>query len=128
MFDIVHENDRWMVRDKDLIAMAKLGIEGVEHILKLDDGTRMGWYIELRNRGFSPEEAGIRVRRDFPTYYAVPEGRSFEKMQSDDDARLPFAMKKRLSPLTLLKVKNNLTGAHSSFNACVRDLLRKGKI
>lgn len=126
LFAIVHEDDRWMVRDKDLHSMQKLGLQGIEQVVNQDDAVRMTRFLMHMDDGMSPGEAGRAVRRSFPTYYVDPASREFAEMEADQDAHLPFAVKKRLGILGLMKVKKNLTGAHTSFNACVRDLYRRG--
>lgn len=43
------------------------------------------------------------------------------------DAKLPFAVKNRLGPIKLVKVKRKVAG-YTSYNACVRDLISKNEI
>jgi hypothetical protein len=128
IYSIIHENDRWMVRDKDLRSISKLSLPKIEQLMRQDDTFRMTHFMMYLDDGMTSDEAAKAVRRAFPTYYLDPDTRSFDGMESDDDAHLPFAMKKRLGPLKLVKVKKNISGSHGSFNACVRDMVKKNKL
>lgn len=125
--DLVHENDQWMIRDKDLDFMIKLGTEGITKLSSQDDTARMAMFLSFRRQGMGATEAGVEVRKAFPIFYMVPADRNIEGVEGQDDFKIPFAVKNRLGVITLVKVKRKAV-QYSSFNACVRHLIAKGEI
>ncbi len=126
LYEIVHKDDHWLVREQDIRWMINLGENGVQRLSTQDDVARTTSFLMHLDDGLSEEEAGRLMRRAFPLFYLHPIDREIKNTESDEDSKLPFPLKKRLGVFKLIKIKKNMTDAHTSFNACVRDLYRRG--
>ncbi len=124
--ELIHDDDVWMIKQSDIDFVRKRA-SAVSTIAKQDDAFRMAAFMQHLDEGKSQQEAGRLVRKSFAMFYYAPADRSGDWLVNDDDAYLPFMIKARLGPFKLLKIGRK-AGQYSSFNACIRDLARQGKL
>ena len=117
------------VRDEDIRWWFNLNEIERKMILKVDEMYKMSLYIKMREDGKTEKEADAVVRKHHPMY-GDPEDKTHG---SDDNRLLPLELKDRIN-IYIEKQQDNpeeikkRIEAASSFNALVREEIRKGNI
>ena len=127
-WETVHPDDKWLLRESDVQWLQKMGPDGIRGLSDNDDKYRGGLFLSLMEDGKTPEQAAAEVKKTFPMYYVDPSDREFPGMSSLEDAHLPFALKHRLGLFKLIGLKRFGPSKYTSFNACVREVCRRGKL
>ena len=76
-----------------------------------------------------PDAAQRLIRQRFPSFYLRPEDRAVAGSASEDDAKLPYLMKRRVHGYVSVLAKNSgVLAQATSFNAVVRNAARRGEL
>ena len=127
----IHPDDKELVRDEDVAWWNSLSLEDVVALEEQDRIFRFAhWKKPVESEGLSDKEAGEKVRRAWPYFYARLSDREGEKIAlSVPDAALPVVLKDRVNrAINNVVITKQAVNESSSVNALIRSLIQLGRI
>jgi hypothetical protein len=122
----IHQNDKELIRKEDKEWWGTLTMDELKEIEKQDNASRMAAYMHFTTtNGMSKEDATKEIKKTIPVYYLTPNQRGDKDLLEDDDANLPYILKKRINDTIISRIAYeslNKEGTH--IHDLIRGLLR----
>lgn len=126
----IHPDDRDLVRPEDVEWWNSLSLDDCLLMEKNDNVYRLAAFQKFREQdGLSVDDAGKKVRLQFPTFYWSLKSRAEEKFKLNAaDAMLPYVIKNRINcAIVSGQIDKHSVQTAPSFNALMRQMIRAGR-
>lgn len=126
----IHPDDRDLVRPGDVEWWNSLSFDDCLLLEKEDNVFRFAAFQKFHEQdGLSVDDAGKKVRLQFPTFYWNLKSRAEEKFKLNAaDAMLPYVIKDRINRAMMSgKIDKHSVQNAPSFNALMRQLIRANR-